>query len=87
MNSLNADPTVQLDSAVCNQVGRPDIDAFEGSVMALDRQAALSAANNEMRHAAELLERVDEGELEAYLVELIDRSGGPADRPAARAEP
>ena len=38
-----------------------------------DRQAALTAVD-EMQHAAELLDRVDEGELEGYLVELIDRA-------------
>jgi hypothetical protein len=63
---------------------RPEIEVFESEVTAPDRQAAL-AATEEMQHAAELLDRVDEGELSGYLVELIDRAGRRADQPVRRA--
>ena len=63
---------------------RPEIEIFESPVTTLDRQAGLAAAE-EMQHAAELLDRVDEGELEGYLLELIDRAGGTVDRPVRTA--
>jgi hypothetical protein len=62
---------------------RPDIEALTGPAMSLGR--AMSSAADERRHAAELLERIDDGELEAYLVELIDRAGAPPDRSVRRA--
>jgi hypothetical protein len=61
---------------------RPEIEAFEASAPP-DRQAASQAA--EMQHAVEVLERIDDGELDGYLVELIDRAGGPDDRSVTRA--
>ena len=61
---------------------RPEIEVFESPLT--DRQERLAAAE-EMQHAAELLDRVDEGELEDYLVELIDRAGGTVDRPVRSA--
>ena len=63
---------------------RPEINAFERRETAVDQQASLSE-HDEMRDAAELLERLDEGELEGYLVELIDRAGGAADQPVTTA--
>ena len=57
----------------------PAIDVFESQETGLDLQP------DEMVLAAELLDRVDEGELEGYLVELIDRAGRTADRPVRRA--
>ena len=63
---------------------RPEIEIFESPVTTLDRQAGLAAVE-EMQHAAELLDRVDEGELEGYLLELIDRAGGTVDRPVRTA--
>jgi hypothetical protein len=51
---------------------RPGIDAFATAPVAIDRDA--SAAALELQQAAELLERLDRGELETYLVELIDKS-------------
>ena len=62
---------------------RPEVEALTGPVMSLGR--AVSSAANERRDAAELLERLDEGELEAYLVELIDRAGGASDQRLRRA--
>jgi hypothetical protein len=56
---------------------RPELELFEESATA-DRQAASQAT--EMQHAVEVLERIDDGELDDYLVELIDRAGGPGDR-------
>ena len=63
---------------------RPEIEVFESPLTTIDRQAA-SAAADEMQQAAELLDRVDEGELEGYLVELIDRAGRTVDRPVRSA--
>jgi hypothetical protein len=63
---------------------RPEIEVFESRETTVDRQAGLAAAE-EMQLAAELLDRVDEGELEGYLVELIDRAGRTADRPVRSA--
>jgi hypothetical protein len=57
---------------------RPEIEVFESPLT--DRQERLTAVD-EMQQAAELLDRVDEGELEGYLVELIDGAGGTVDRP------
>jgi hypothetical protein len=61
---------------------RPELELFEESVTP-DRQAASQAT--EMQHAVEVLERVDDGELDDYLVELIDRAGGPGDQSVTRA--
>jgi hypothetical protein len=58
---------------------RPVIDLFESRETGHDWQA------EEMLLAAELMDHVDEGELEAYLVELIDRAGRRADRTVRRA--
>lgn len=55
----------------------PQIDAFRGPAPASDPRAIVPMAD-EMQDAAELLERVDEGELESYLVELIDKAGRPS---------
>lgn len=52
---------------------KPEIEAFEGPGLALERHTMLSAGD-EMQRAAELLEHAEDGELEAYLVELIDRA-------------
>lgn len=57
----------------------PGIDVFESQEIGPDLQA------DEMALAAELLDHVDEGELEGYLVELIDRAGRTANRPVRRA--
>jgi len=57
---------------------RPEIDVFESPLA--DRQERLTAGD-EMQRAAELLDRVDDGELEAYLVELIDGADRAVDRP------
>lgn len=59
----------------------PEIEAFDSPEMRVDRHAR-HASGNEMQRAAELLEHLEAGELEGYLVELIDRAGGPAVRPA-----
>jgi len=53
---------------------RPEIDALESPGTRLERQTA-SFARSELQEAVELLGRADEGELEGYLVELIDRVG------------
>jgi hypothetical protein len=59
---------------------RPEIDVFDS------RETAEHAASaDEVQLAAELLDRVDEGELEAYIVELIDRAAETTDRPARTA--
>ena len=50
----------------------PEIDAFRHPAPASGPRTIVVGAD-EMQHAAELLERVDEGDLEGYLVELIDR--------------
>ena len=52
----------------------PEIDAFIGAAPGFGSRSIVATAD-EMQDAAELLERVDEGELESYLVELIDRAG------------
>ena len=57
----------------------PGIEVFESAETSLDRPAA------EMQLAAELLDHIDDGELEGYLVELIDRAGRTADRPVRSA--
>ena len=62
---------------------RPEVEALTGPVVSLGR--AVSSAADERRNAAELLERLEEGELEAYLVELIDRAGGSSDQRLRRA--
>src|SRR6185369_10395981 len=49
---------------------RPEIEAFESPEALADRHAS----GNEMQRAAELLEHLETGELEGYLVELIDRA-------------
>jgi hypothetical protein len=59
---------------------RPEIEVFESRETTDQTESA-----DEMQLAAELLDRADAGELEAYLVELIDRAGGAADRPVRRA--
>ena len=63
---------------------RPELDAFETAPVALEREAAASAAG-EMQQAAELLEGIERGQLESYLVELIDRSRRAPPAPVARA--
>ena len=63
---------------------RPQIEAFESAKSALYWKPVLST-NDEMQHAAELLERLDEGELDGYLVELIDRAGRPTGRSVVNA--
>lgn len=63
---------------------RPELDAFDKAPVALDREASSSAAG-EIQQAAELLESVDRGELESYLVELIDRGPRIPPPPVARA--
>jgi hypothetical protein len=55
---------------------RPEIEAFESRETTAQTESA-----DEMQLAAELLDRVDEGELEAYLVDLINRASKTADRP------
>jgi hypothetical protein len=63
---------------------RPEIEAFEGPETSFHGQPALSATD-EMQQAAELLERIDEDELEGYLVELIDRAGRSTGPPVVNA--
>ena len=63
---------------------RPEIAADASPAARLERQAALSRSD-EMEDAAELLERIHQGQLEGYLVELLDRAGLPATRPVAPA--
>lgn len=58
----------------------PEIDAFRRPAPAAGPRTIVARAD-EMQDAAELLERVDEGDLESYLVELIDRAGR---KPGAR---
>lgn len=63
---------------------RPEIEVFESPETAFQSPPAWSA-NDEMQHAAELLERIDAGELHGYLVDLIDRVGRPTGRPVVNA--
>lgn len=63
---------------------KPEIEAFEGSDFAL-KQYAVRSASDEMQRAAELLEHVEEGKLEAHLVELIDRAAYAPTRSVTRA--
>jgi hypothetical protein len=63
---------------------RPEIDVFERPVTPLDHEQG-AAAVEEMQHAAELLDRVDDGQLEDYLAELIECAGGPPDSPVRSA--
>jgi len=62
----------------------PEIEAFESPGRLADRHAK-HASGNELQRAAELLEHLEAGELEGYLVELIDRAAGSRSRPGTRA--
>jgi hypothetical protein len=56
---------------------RPEIEELEHPLTPGFAQASTVA--EEERAAAELLEHLEQGELEGYLVELIDRAGRPRD--------
>ncbi len=62
----------------------PEIEAFASPEAAVDRHAK-HTSGSEMQRAAELLEHAEAGELEGYLVGLIDRAAGSRARPETRA--
>lgn len=63
---------------------RPEIDAFSRPAVTAASEPEASTVN-ELQQAAELLERVDEGELEGYLLELIETDNTGPGRPVANA--